>query len=92
MASDKKVKHVSKTKKIVARLLKVLYGRLRVFEGAQDMGAVADITEIVKPHYEKGIREGKEQGIREGKEKGIQEGKEKGIQDTAKRMLNKGFL
>ena len=79
MASDKKVKQVSKTKKIVARLLKVLYGRLRVFEGVQDMGAVADITEIVKPHYEKGIREG------------IEKGKEKGIQDTAKRMLDKGF-
>jgi flagellar biosynthesis/type III secretory pathway protein FliH len=55
----------------------------------------ADITELVKPHYEKGLQEGLQQGIKEGLQKGLQEGLEKGEFkakiETAKKMKKEGI-
>jgi predicted transposase/invertase (TIGR01784 family) len=43
----------------------------------------ADITELVKPHYEKGLQE--------GLQKGLQEGKLEAKIETAKKMKKKGY-
>jgi predicted transposase/invertase (TIGR01784 family) len=55
----------------------------------------ADITELVKLHYEKGLQEGLQQGIKEGLQKGLQEGLEKGEFKakikTAKKLIQKGI-
>jgi hypothetical protein len=55
----------------------------------------ADITELVKPHYEKGLQEGLQQGLKEGLQKGLQEGKLEGKLEakieTAKKMKKKGY-
>jgi predicted transposase/invertase (TIGR01784 family) len=55
----------------------------------------ADITELVKPHYEKGLQEGLQQGLQKGLQKGLQEGFEKGEFkakiETAKKMKKKGY-
>jgi predicted transposase/invertase (TIGR01784 family) len=43
----------------------------------------ADITELVKPHYEKGLQEGLQQGL--------QEGEFKAKIETAKKMKKEGL-
>jgi predicted transposase/invertase (TIGR01784 family) len=59
----------------------------------------ADITELVKPHYEKGLQEGLQKGLQEGLQQGLQKGLQKGLQEgefkakieTAKKMKKKGY-
>jgi predicted transposase/invertase (TIGR01784 family) len=47
----------------------------------------ADITELVKPHYEKGLQEGLQKGLQEGKLEGKLEAKI----ETAKKLIQKGI-
>jgi predicted transposase/invertase (TIGR01784 family) len=47
----------------------------------------ADITELVKPHYEKGLKEGLQKGLQEGFEKGEFKAKI----ETAKKMKKEGL-
>jgi predicted transposase/invertase (TIGR01784 family) len=51
----------------------------------------ADITELVKPHYEKGLKEGLQKGLQEGKLEGKQEGKLETKIETAKKMKKEGL-
>ncbi|GIX43206.1 MAG: hypothetical protein KatS3mg129_2939 [Leptospiraceae bacterium] len=47
----------------------------------------ADITDLVKPHYEKGLQE----GLQKGKLEGLQEGQLKAKIETAKKMKKEGL-
>jgi predicted transposase/invertase (TIGR01784 family) len=47
----------------------------------------ADITELVKPHYEKGLQEGLQQGL----QKGLEKGEFKAKIETAKKLIQKGI-
>jgi predicted transposase/invertase (TIGR01784 family) len=59
----------------------------------------ADITELVKPHYEKGLQVGLQKGLQEGLQQGLQKGLQKGLQEgefkakieTAKKLIQKGI-
>jgi predicted transposase/invertase (TIGR01784 family) len=78
-----------KNKKMVEFLKKMYYIRYSNFEKEIPenfpMPKVyeADITELVKPHYEKGLQE--------GLQKGLQEGKLEAKIETAKKMKKKGY-
>ena len=64
------------SKKVLARVKEIIKYRLYYFEGVKkDMGAVADITDLVMPKLE----EAKKEGIKEGK-----------LED-ARIMLEKGY-
>jgi predicted transposase/invertase (TIGR01784 family) len=51
----------------------------------------ADITELVKPHYEKGLQEGLQQGLQKGLQEGFEKGEFKAKIETAKKMKKKGY-
>jgi predicted transposase/invertase (TIGR01784 family) len=82
-----------KNKKMVEFLKQMYYIRYSNFEKEipEDfpMPKVyeADITELVKPHYEKGLQEGLQKGLQEGLEKGEFKAKI----ETAKKMKKKGY-
>ncbi|GIX42609.1 MAG: hypothetical protein KatS3mg129_2342 [Leptospiraceae bacterium] len=94
-----------KDKKMIALLQEMYYVRYSNFEKQLPEGIKmpkvyeADITDLVKPHYEKGLQEGLQKGKQEGLQEGLQKGKIEGLQEgelktkieTAKKMLKKGY-
>ena len=78
-------KHGRERRKLIDILRELLYVRLRNFESVdlrEELMAtkmVADITDMVKPYYDKGLDKGKREGKREGK------------LETARNMLAEGM-
>ena len=76
---EKPKKYKLPYKKTVDVLVKIFNMRLLYFEGVKPMGAVADITEYVKPKLEEARAEGKAKDKAEGRA------------EVALGMLNKGY-
>ncbi|GIX41899.1 MAG: hypothetical protein KatS3mg129_1632 [Leptospiraceae bacterium] len=82
---------------MIALLQEMYYVRYSNFEKQLPEGIKmpkvyeADITDLVKPHYEKGLQEGIQKGKLEGKLEGLQEGQLKAKIETAKKLVKKGI-
>lgn len=89
--------HLKQEQKILDILQEFIYLRIESFENAKFedffMPATmkADITELVKPWYDRGIEEGIEEGIQKGKLEGKLEGELKKALETARHMLSRNM-
>ena len=78
----------------------LLYVRLKNFESTELLENLmatkteADITYLVKPYYDKGLKEGERKGKREGEREGIRKGERKGKREgkleAARKLLEAG--
>ena len=108
ISGEAEIQSACYSQEIIDKLLSGYKMRMGLFEEMEgdNMGAVADVTELVRPKLEQawkegelagqqlgrqeGIQKGRQEGRQEGIQEGIQKGMQKGVKQTAKKLKEAG--
>ncbi len=92
ISGEAEIQSASYSQEIIDKLLSGHKMRMGLFEEMEgdNMGAVADVTELVRPKLEQAWKEGELAGQQLGRQEGRQEGIQKGVKQTAKKLKEAG--
>ena len=96
ISGEAEIQSACYSQEIIDKLLSGYKMRMGLFEEMEgdNMGAVADVTELVRPKLEQAWKEGElagqQLGRQEGIQEGIQKGMQKGVKQTAKKLKEAG--
>ena len=92
ISGEAEIQSACYSQEIIDKLLSGYKMRMGLFEEMEgdNMGAVADVTELVRPKLEQAWKEGELAGQQLGRQEGRQEGIQKGVKQTAKKLKEAG--
>ncbi len=92
ISGEAEIQSACYSQEIIDKLLSGYKMRMGLFEEMEgdNMGAVADVTELVRPKLEQAWKEGELAGQQLGIQEGIQKGRQEGLYQAAKGMKKAG--